>query len=86
MIRAKMAHNVTGVAEPAKRVAERPASKARFIPPPTRAAAGGISARPSTAGGLSPPRSAATKRLRRVEAVEKVSISQINHIVTTLFK
>jgi len=48
-----MAYNISSIAEPAKRVAERPASKARFIPPQNRAAADGISARPSTAASLS---------------------------------
>jgi len=35
MIQAKMALNILSIAEPAKRVAERPASKARFNFPKT---------------------------------------------------
>jgi len=35
MIQAKMALNILSIAEPAKRVAERPASKARFNLPKT---------------------------------------------------
>ena len=44
MIQAKMALNVSGVAEPAQRVAERPAGEERFNTPQTRDESGGISA------------------------------------------
>ena len=57
MIQAKMALNIPGVAEPAKRVAERLAGKARFNTPQTRAAASEISAsaeRPKGAKRLTP--------------------------------
>ena len=39
-----MAYNVSGVAEPAQRVAERPAGEERFNTPQTRDESGGISA------------------------------------------
>jgi len=48
-----MAYNISSIAEPAQRVAERPASKAAQNPPQITAAAGGISARPSTAASFS---------------------------------
>jgi len=44
MIQAKMALNVSGVAEPAQRVAERPAGEERFMTPQNRDESGGISA------------------------------------------
>jgi len=54
-----MAPNSPGVAEPAKRVAERPAGEERFITPQTRDESGGLSARPSTAASLKRARSGA---------------------------
>ena len=40
----QIAHNITGVAEPAQRVAERPAGEERFKTPQTRDETGGTSA------------------------------------------
>jgi len=54
-----IAHNISSIAEPAKRVAEAPRQQGALELHQNRAAAGGISVRPSTAGGLSPPRSGA---------------------------